>query len=105
MGTFTYDGIVKADFDDRLLYHLQVTIGAKLRRNETFFFNWNNDVSIGSGRTTVWLHSRASLAFKYAGSRQPKLNLRWVEELTQTANSNAGLQIVPEPPEVPTDDE
>lgn len=101
MGKFTYDGIVRVDFEDRLLLHLQLVIGAKLRRGESFHFAWKDDTSIGDGRTIVWLHPRASLVYKYYGSRTPSINMAWIEALTFTANSTMGLHVVPEPPEHP----
>lgn len=100
MGKFTYDGIVKVDFDDRLLAHLQTVIGAKLRRGESFHFTWKDDTSIGDGRTTVWIHPRVSLVYKFYGSRRPALNARWVEALMFNANSVTGLYVVPEPADI-----
>lgn len=97
VGRFSYEGDAKVDFDDRVLAHLQVVIGQKLRRGEPFFFSWRNDASLGDGRTTVWLHPQASLVFKFHGSRQPTLNRAWLEALSQTANSGSGLYVVPEP--------
>ena len=34
MGKFIYEGGVRNDFEDRLLAHLQVVVGNKLRRGE-----------------------------------------------------------------------
>lgn len=97
MGRFIYDSTIRADFDDRVLAHLQVVIGSKLRRGEAFHFSWRDDPSIGDGRTTVWLHSQASLVYKFHGSRQPTLNRSWVDALAYAANSPTGLYLVPEP--------
>lgn len=99
MGKFIYDGLVKADFDDRLLAHLQLVIGAKIRRGESFHFTWKDDESIGNGRTTVWVHPRVSVLYKFYGSKAPVINRAWVEALMSTANSPTGLYAVPEPPE------
>ena len=99
MGKFQYDGMVKVDFDDRLLAHLHAVIGAKVRRGESFHFSWKDDASIGDGRTTVWIHPGASMVYKYYGSRRPLLNRTWVEQLMYNANSASGLYVTPEPME------
>jgi hypothetical protein len=99
MGKFMYEGIVKVDFDDRALAHLQLVIGTKLRRGESFNFTWKDDASIGDGRTTVWVHPRSTLVYKFYGSRRPILNRAWVDVLLTAAHSSSGLYLVPEPPE------
>ncbi|HEV7624084.1 MAG TPA: ATP-dependent DNA ligase [Amnibacterium sp.] len=99
MGKLTYDSTVVVDFDDRLLAHLQMVIATKLRRGESFAFSWRDDAAVGDGRTTIWLHPALPLVFKYFGGKQPAINRAWVEALLQTANSSAGLHIVPEPPD------
>lgn len=100
MGRFIYAGDTYADFDDRLLLHLQQVIGMKLRRNESFTFSWKQDPSLGGGRTTVWVHPRASIIFKYSGSRPSQVNRQWLEALMYTANQPTGLHVVPEPVEI-----
>lgn len=99
MGKFIYENTIRADFDDRLLLHLQTVISSKLRRGEPFHFSWRNDASVGNGRTTVWIHPECSLTYKYSGKRQPSLNRAWLEALAYTANTSAGLHVVPEPAE------
>ena len=103
MGKLVYESSVQVDFDDRTLAHLQIVIGTKLRRNEAFFFGWRDDRSVGEGRTTIWLHPRCALVFKFYGSRTPRINLAWVDALARTANSPGGLELVPEPTEVPVE--
>ncbi|MHC2999899.1 DUF7882 family protein [Microbacterium sp. HJ5] len=97
MGTLTYDSKVAVSIDDRVLAHLQVVIWGKLRRGEQFPFTWTDPMRSGMGRTSVWLSPHVPLTFEYFGSRQPRLNTAWVEALTKSANSPAGLSIVPEP--------
>lgn len=97
MGTFIYEGGVRNDFEDRLLAHLQVVVGNKLRRGEPFSFVWKDDISTGGGRTSVWVHPRANLVFTFHGGRPPALNRAWLEALMTTANSPTGLYVVPEP--------
>lgn len=105
MGKFIYEGGVKTDFEDRALAHLQLVVVSKLRRGEPFVFSWKDDVSVGSGRTTVWVHPGANLVFKFYGSRKPSLNAAWVDALMFTANSPTGLYLTPEPPEAERRDE
>lgn len=99
MGKFVYDNAVRADFDDRALAHLQIVIGNKLRRGEPFYFVWKEDVSVGGGRTSVWVNPRSSLLFKFHGGRTPSINREWLDALMNAANSPSGLYLVPEPPE------
>ena len=97
MGKFFYSEMVVADFDDRLLAHLEIVITAKLRRGEGFNFSWRDDARVGDGRTTVWLHPNADLVYKYYGSRPPHINRGWIDVLTQAAHSAGGLRILEEP--------
>jgi hypothetical protein len=97
VGKFIYDSSLTTDFDDRALAHLQIVIGAKLRRDESFYFSWKDDQSIGDGRNVVWLHPALPLRFKYLGSRMPRINRAWIAELTDSANSPGGLLLLPEP--------
>lgn len=97
MGKFIYESAVRVDFDDRALAHLQLVISTKLARGESFHFSWKDDPSIGDGRTSVWLHPRSTLAFKFYRSARPPLNRAWVEALAATANRPQGLTLVDEP--------
>ncbi|WP_210480409.1 ATP-dependent DNA ligase [Naasia sp. SYSU D00948] len=100
MGKFTYDSTLVVDFDDRVLTHLQIVIGAKLRRHESFYFSWRDDSSVGNGRSVVWLHPSIPIVFKFQGGRLAAINREWIEDLMDSANSSAGLRLVPEPPEL-----
>jgi len=99
MGRFSYGAKITADFDDRVMAHVQTVIAAKLRRGESFLFTWIDDDSTGDGRTTIWVHPRADLGFKYFGKRPPSINRAWVEQMMLAANSVTGLQVMPEPPD------
>jgi hypothetical protein len=103
VGTLSYNAMLKADFEDRVLAHLNIVITAKLRRDESFSFTWKDATSIGDGRTIIWLHPTMPLVFKFFGSKMPLVNPLWIEVLMESANSSRGLQIVPEPAaEIPT---
>lgn len=97
MGSLTYDSVTKVDFDDRILAHFQVVIGLKLRRGESFYFSWKDDLSIGGGRTSIWLHPAIALKFKFQGGRSVQINTNWIEELLVQANASGGLRPSPEP--------
>lgn len=97
MGRIIYEDVVRAEFDDRVLAHLQIVVGNKLRRDEPFYFSWRDGVSDGHGRTSIWVHPGATLVFKYLGGRAPSINPAWLDALMRAANSPAGLYVLPEP--------
>jgi len=98
MGKILYgDSGTEVVFDDRAMAHLQLVIGAKLRRGEGFFFSWKDDLSVGDGRSSVWLSSAIPLYFRYSGSKPVTINREWLEILTLSANSTTGLLFTPEP--------
>ena len=53
MGTLTYDSTITAEFDDRLLNHLQVVIWSKLRRGEHFAFTFSERGGTGEADVGV----------------------------------------------------
>ena len=85
------------EIDDRTLAHVKIVMLAKLRRDESFAFSFDYDLSDGSGRSTVWIHPTIPLQFKFLGSRQPAINRAWLEALIVSANSVEGLRLLPEP--------
>jgi hypothetical protein len=98
MGKLLYgDSGIEIEFDDRALTHLQIVIGAKLRRGESFFFSWKDDPAIGDGRSSIWMDSAIPLYFKFFGGKMPTLNREWLEILTSSANSGQGLIFSEEP--------
>ncbi|QHC69333.1 ATP-dependent DNA ligase [Rathayibacter sp. VKM Ac-2801] len=97
MGKLHYNSSSGTDFEDRLLAHLQLVIGTKLGRGESFYLSWKNTVDIGSGRRSVWLHPAIPLDFTFAGNRSPSINLAWVRQLMQDSYTVNGLRISPEP--------
>lgn len=90
MGTMSYMGMV-VEFDDRVLTHLQIVIMQKFRRGEAFPMSWVDAVSIGSGRSAMWLTPSTPIFFKFDGSRVPAIDPDWVDRLTRSAESPRGL--------------
>lgn len=98
------------DMDDRLLAHLQLIIGVKLRRGENFFMSWKGASHSGDTRHAVWIDNGVPVYCEYEGGHEPKLNLAWAEKLADLASKGGGLIIqaedipmmTPEEPEEPT---
>ena len=98
MGKLVYgDSGTEIEFDDRVLTHLQIVIGAKLRRRESFFFSWKDDPAVGDGRSSIWLDSSVPLYFHYTRSTVPVINREWITAMTTSANSGSGLTFIEEP--------
>ena len=95
MGTLQYDGD-RIEFDDRLLAHLQIVIVKKLRGGDSFVMSWLNALSVGDGRTSIWLDHTIPLRFNFNGSRSPVINREWLQVLERSADSSAGLIVVGE---------
>ncbi len=99
MGKFIYGQLVSAEFEDRLLAHLEVVITSKLRRGEGFLFSWKEEGAASAGRTSIWVAPSLPIVYRYSGGRAPAINRAWVEILSQSASSSAGLRVLPEPAE------
>jgi hypothetical protein len=100
MGVLQYDD-EEFDFDDRVLYHLQVVISTKLRRAENFMLSWTQSLERGSGRHTIWIDNGVPLHFFYNGSRVPAVNRDWIEELLLSSARAGGMVLGDEPPARP----
>lgn len=96
MGKLIYAGDREVEIEDRTLAHMKIVMLSKLRRDESFAFNWPHSVDSGSGRSTVWIHPSVALEFRFHGNRSPELNREWVEKLLASANSPEGLKMIPE---------
>jgi hypothetical protein len=93
MGSLVYDGQT-IEFDDRLLAHLQVVIVQKFNRGESFLMSWLNSLSVGDGRTSVWLNPSLPMRFNFSGSRSPTIDREWLAVLTESASRSTGLIIL-----------
>lgn len=93
MGKFLYGSTDEYSFDDHTLAHLRSVIVAKLVRQESFVFTWQD----AQKQHSIWLHPGAHIRFVFDEQKQLKLNRRWVETLAELANTPAGLRLIPEP--------
>jgi hypothetical protein len=89
--------MLSIQFNDRLLRHLQIVIGAKLRRGESFFFTWK-EPDHGIGRSAIWLDRSVPVFFRYSDATSNDINREWVEALAISADTPNGLIVVQEPP-------
>jgi hypothetical protein len=98
MGTLVYDTkSAVIPVEDRTLAHLRIVVLAKFRRHESFAFNWTSAQGSGGGRGTIWLAPGIAVYFHFEGSKEPVINREWIDLLMRSANSTAGLSILPEP--------
>jgi len=98
MGILHYSASgIEVEFEDRVLTHLQIAMGAKLRRGESFFLNWKDDPKVGDGRSSIWVEPSIPLAFSYSSNGQQDINRRWLTALTESADGLHGMQLSDEP--------
>ena len=102
MGKLVYAETWEIPFDDRTLAHLQIVVGTKLRRQEGFFFSWDDGVEHGGGRGAIWIDHGVPLQFRYEHDRMPQISREWLEQLTASSNSPQGLTLTDEPSMRPT---
>lgn len=96
MGFLNYGGAQEFEFEDRTLAHLKVVITMKLRHQESFLMSWTNPAERGGGRVSIWLSPTIPMTFRFAGSRAPKLNKKWLDMLNELSHTPRGLIIVSE---------
>ncbi|WP_204162183.1 MULTISPECIES: ATP-dependent DNA ligase [Rathayibacter] len=97
MGRLVYDSRLEVAFEDRLLAHLQVVIGTKLGRGESFYFSWKDAPAVGNGRTSIWLHPTSPLLFRYVSADRMVLNQDWMRKWIAASYAPGGLRLVTEP--------
>jgi hypothetical protein len=88
---------IEIDVEDRALAHLQIVIGLKIRRKESFFFSWREDTATGAGRGSIWIDPAVPLYFKYLKTGVPQINRDWIDALVRSSQSTGGLMFLEEP--------
>lgn len=97
VGTIFYGGsATPIHIEDRAMAHLKVVIATKLRRSESFTVTWTHPPDQPPGRTTIWLHPSIPLRFVFDDPEPAELNLDWIRELAQSANSSGGIALIAE---------
>lgn len=94
MGTLYYGSArTPISIDDRILAHVKVLAGTKLRRNEPFLLSWNETADEGHGRVSVWMHPNADLMYRFDGGRAPDLDTELLDAMSTEALSPTGVHI------------
>lgn len=105
MGHLIYGVAPAIKIDDWALEHLRFVIITKLRRDESFSFNWDDEPDVDGDETrergglhgAVWISRSSSLYFSFDRPIDRPLNRAWLAALSAAASSNEGLRVVPEP--------
>lgn len=92
MGTLQYGSDLQVDLADDVLGHLEAAVISKLRRGESFALRLDDE----SGARTVWMSAASQLVFSYTAER-PAIDRAWLEAIVETANTPAGLRLLPKP--------
>ena len=94
MGTLFYGGDrTPIRIDDRILAHLRAVVTAKMRRGEGFLLSWTDSITIGDGRSSVWVSAQSDLHYKFDGSQQAKLDPALLERLNMESIQARGIEI------------
>lgn len=96
MGKLVYASTAQFEFDDRVLSHVKVAVGAKLRRQESFYLSWTVPSSEGSGRRSLWVSPSIALEFHFHSARAPEINRVWVHALDLSASGDRGMIVMSE---------
>lgn len=94
MGTLYYGAArTPVKIDDRVLAHLKVLAGSKLRRNEPFLLSWSESADEGHGRSSIWVHPNVDLIYRFDGGRAPELDSDLLDAMSKEALSPTGIHI------------
>lgn len=92
MGTLSY-GPWSAEFEDRLLAHLQIVVVNKFRRGESFLMSWIDSTAIGDGRSALWLTPATPAHFRFSGTGAGDIDPAWLRRLNASAATPNGLVV------------
>ena len=94
MGTLVYGADrTPSRIEDNVLAHLRAVITAKLRRGEGFLLSWTDSLSIGDGRSSIWIHSGCDLHYRFDDSKQVKLDPALLDQLNAESIQARGIEI------------
>ncbi|MFC5128095.1 hypothetical protein ACFPRL_34695 [Pseudoclavibacter helvolus] len=90
-------GDYSVEIDDRALAHVKVAMLSLLRAGHSFAFSHPRPATQGGGRETLWVSPSIELRFRFRGSRPPRISADWLQSIIESADTQAGMRLVPEP--------
>lgn len=105
MGQMIYGNAPAIEVNDLALRHVQAVVIAKLRRNESFSFSWDNEPDVGEDLAlakpghhgSVWISKSSLLYFSYDDGQAGPLDPAWLDALMRSASSPGGMRVLPQP--------
>jgi len=92
MGTLIYgDSGIRVIIDDFMLAHVQIVVGMKLRMQQSFFVAWKDGLSVGGGRSSLWITASAPLVFSYERAAGIRIDPAHIRRMMEEADSAQGL--------------
>ena len=92
MGTLIYgDAGIRIDVADTLLAYVQIVASRKLGMHQGFFLAWKDGLSVGGGRSSVWMSSSVPMVFSYERAVAIRVDPVRVRRMVEDADSAAGL--------------
>jgi hypothetical protein len=104
MGTLIYgDAGIRIDVADTLLAYVQIVTGKKLAVQQGFFLSWKDGLSVGGGRSCVWMSTSVPLVFSYERAAAIRIDPARVRRMLEEADTASGLSLdahlgIEEPP-------
>jgi hypothetical protein len=96
VGMLMYADTAGIQVEDRLLEHIRLAVGQRLRRGESFMLNLTTDDNGNSLRRNLWISPSIPLQFVAFGSRTPQINRTWVQAMGDTEDSTGTMTVMTE---------
>ena len=94
MGTLIYrDAGVRIDIADTLLAYVQIVTGKKLAVQQGFFLSWKDGLSVGGGRSCVWMSTSVPMVFSYERAASIRIDPVRVRRMLEEADTASGLSL------------
>ena len=96
VGELVYGSGTSYELDDRTLAHIKVAVGAKLRRQESFYLSWVEPEGSETGRVSLWVAPSIPLQIHFLGNTAATINATWIRALELSSVGDRGMVVIPE---------